>query len=289
MSARIIYFQECISEQISERNQRCMFLHTRPHFGHLLRDSIIGEALVFSLAHQENQDSFEPATFTHPHLKDKYLDKQLKYILKKDPYKDIFKNSVPFEVDNIEQGNGVILRGQFYFAKAKEALYGLLPYHQMHTERNSDYVAHPIVHLGIENSPHKRIANQDELRLFMKKREIPSINPDLSPEERFELLSGAEIVIAEPSSSFYNYVLNCSRQTRCIVLLPRSFKKELTTRDAGDWSLLMELLLDGLVIPFYSCETIELEEGSNKTRVIDISLKYDFNALGMLIDDLHKI
>lgn len=143
----------------------------------------------------------------------------------------------------------------------------------------------PIVHLGINGSPHRRILNQMELNKFLEVRSIPSLKPNYSPAQRYSLLRSAQVVIAEPSSSIYNYILNCAPSSLCILLLPGSFELELSRRDCCDWHFIIKHLINRSVIPFYGdrYSNQDLQSGGMEKRLIDIPSRYNFQKLEDLV------
>ena len=153
--------------------------------------------------------------------------------------------------------------------------------------RIEDHSAVPVAHLGIKGSPHRRILNQGDVSRFLEERKIPSIEPYYTPADRHSLLRNARIVVAEPSSSIYNYILNCSLHTLCILLLPATFREELLRRDCCDWSFAIKHITNKRIIPFYSeyTEPAALLEGRSSDRHIDTPAIYNTRELGIFLDE----
>jgi len=283
---RTISFNCCISEH-DDTSSTSIFLTSRIHFGHLARDTIAGEAYL-AQAYIKKCCAFKNhASFSFLDMQEKYLDDQLRFSLSL-----LFKQTTPairkIAYSPVPAGNAIIIKSSLLFVRTLSPAF---PCFGLQNELNlpdqSSKSALPVAHLGIKGFPHRRILNQIDMNRFLELRNIPSIESDYTPAQRHSLLTNAQVVIAEPSSSIYNYILNCLPDTLCILLLPGSFELELTHRDCCDWYFLIKHLTTRRVVPFYGDRvcTRKMPTGRSTERLIDLPTRYDMKKLGDFIQE----
>jgi len=267
-----------------------LFLTSRVHFGHLARDTIAQEAYIAAEYLKQNGEKSIEMSFSHLPINDKYLENQLEFSLR------LLFPKTDLEIKrlnhpHIEPGTSLLLYDNLMFIKSIGATfpcYDMQNFLSANVDRPSRGRA--LIHLGITGSPHRRIKNAGEFNKYMEDRGITSIDPAFSPSERYSLLRNAQVVISEPSSSLYNYILNCSLDTICILLLPGTFKKQPTRRDCCDWSFILRHLISRKIIPFFSVESDQRDCNTMgpRDRYIDIPNVYDLKSLDNLVEDISE-
>jgi hypothetical protein len=277
----------CTIAEYTDASNTSVFLSSRNHFGHLARDTIAGQAYLALAYLQKCGAHNKNASFSMLRLNDEYLDKQFKFTL------DLLFGEMNISLEQIDcppiqAGSALILKKSLLHVKTLSKIFPCFDLQDQLELRNPRPISTgKIVHLGIKGSTHKRILNQKEMSHFLEFRNIPSLESYYSPTQRYSLLRSAQVVIAEPSSSIYNYILNCSPSSLCILLLPGSFELELTRRDCCDWFFLLRHLIKGRVIPFFGDRPTSAQSsqsGFSLERLIDEPARYDVKRIEELID-----
>lgn len=268
-----------------------MFITNRKHFGHLIRDTIACELSLFKLFLSQNAKDIHVSRFVSFSYgtKDNYLSDQIRYSLHNNFNE--FRNCDDFCPIHFElrSGTGILYKQpNLYFASTINMPRVVSFYHQNKNVSANTMQTNKVHHLGMHKKAHQRISNSSDMITLLQKNSIDSLTVDLTPKERSAALFSSRVVIAEPSSSIYNYITFCHPETVCILLLPSAFRDQpLMQRDAYDWSGFVYLLLNSSVVPFYSedCDISKYYSISN-SRLIDIPMRYNFQKLEEYI---HKI
>lgn len=263
------YFQQQLNIQ-----SPCFFSGPRPHFGHLIRDFVYGElSIMCSFIERMNIQS--PLSMLRlGSFNDTFLESIFYHSIKSSVFD-------PSKIIAIEHSS--IITGDVYFTRRTDPSRQV--YSSFMSKCQSSIKPGKIVYLGLGDAFHERIENASEIKYFLDCEKIPCLNKSMTHTERLELLHDSQIVIAEPSSSFYNYLLYCSSTTKCIMFLPEQLRYNPSERDSLDWSVLSCFIPKNLLIlPSNQKNTDHIRYGAD--RIMDNNYSYDIKRLKILINCL---
>jgi hypothetical protein len=291
-------------EHFSHRKVNCTpyWALCRDHFGHLTRDTIAcylhmlmkwHESCIHSKANKE-----ETIQILHNPVHDAF-NKQLLDIAFSSLSSRTGINNIHEEIAD----KSCYLMGNLYFPLVQNMPYLVSSYRGELTQRTpltqiswKEKIENPkVVYLGLDGRPHKRISNSNELSSYFTKSRIPALSSSLSCHERGLFLSNFSIMICDPSSSVYNYIMFGQHKAKCILMLPRFFEAHPSKRDVNDWSCILYLLLAGRIELLLDTDVNSNDPGyalfrpdSSLHRYNDIPRSYDIKSLHHLISSKQK-
>jgi len=271
----------------------------RDHFGHLARDTIacyLNLYLKWSEEIRRLDGTLTPASLLHNKVFNSF-NKQLLFAAFQVISSRFECKSLNLELPN----HSYYITGDLFVPCIQNMPYLVSTYQGELTKPNKPAkmplaytkINKKIIYLALDGNPHSRIANRNDLCIFMKDNKISGLPKLFTHIERASYLSQFSIMISDPASSIYNFILYAKPDARCILMLPSFFSTSPSDRDVNDWSCIMYLLLLGrieLLLDSSGYEhnaTVPASVFSDLNyRLNDNSYSYDTIVLSRMIESL---